>query len=35
LDGTAASAEAVDVGGRAGRIAQQAWALAETLPSSA
>jgi aminoglycoside phosphotransferase (APT) family kinase protein len=31
LDGTAASTQAVDVGGRAGGIAEQAWALARAL----
>jgi aminoglycoside phosphotransferase (APT) family kinase protein len=31
LDGTAASAQAVDVGGRASRIAEQAWVLARSL----
>jgi aminoglycoside phosphotransferase (APT) family kinase protein len=31
LDGTAASAQAVDVGGRAGGLAEQAWVLARSL----
>lgn len=31
LDGTASSREALEVGGRAGRIAQEAWALAQAM----